>query len=157
MGKHFSRKIQESAMMLRFTNLCSSLIAIQAGVRKEDMAVVTATRKYGYKSSYTLLSTNYFRSFVRNLGGTFGLAVAGTIMYVSSSQTHKLIEHEELTHYAATLAFSTPSRLLHLTSHLVKSTRSSKTPPAARRCPSSPATAARSPTSSSMHTNGDFG
>ncbi|PSS25431.1 hypothetical protein M430DRAFT_133859 [Amorphotheca resinae ATCC 22711] len=40
-----------------------SLIAIQAGVRKEDMAVVTATR-----------------NFIRNLGGTFGLAVAGTII-----------------------------------------------------------------------------
>ncbi|ELR06324.1 hypothetical protein GMDG_07915 [Pseudogymnoascus destructans 20631-21] len=40
-----------------------SLIAIQAGVKTEDMAVVTGTR-----------------NFVRNLGGTFGLAVAGTII-----------------------------------------------------------------------------
>ncbi len=40
-----------------------SLIAIQAGVAKEHMAVVTGTR-----------------NFVRNLGGTFGLAVAGTVV-----------------------------------------------------------------------------
>ena len=40
-----------------------SLIAIQAGVPKEEMAVVTGTR-----------------NFVRNLGGTFGLAVIGTIV-----------------------------------------------------------------------------
>ncbi|KAL1953279.1 hypothetical protein VTO42DRAFT_3313 [Malbranchea cinnamomea] len=40
-----------------------SLIAVQAGVDRRDMAVVTA-----------------FRNFVRNLGGTLGLAVAGTII-----------------------------------------------------------------------------
>ncbi|KAI5803074.1 MFS general substrate transporter [Geopyxis carbonaria] len=40
-----------------------SLIAIQAGVARKDMAIVTATR-----------------NFVRNLGGTFGLAIAGTIL-----------------------------------------------------------------------------
>lgn len=40
-----------------------ALIAIQAGVDRRDMAVVTS-----------------FRNFVRNLGGTLGLAVAGTIM-----------------------------------------------------------------------------
>ncbi|KAF5863480.1 hypothetical protein ETB97_009981 [Aspergillus alliaceus] len=40
-----------------------SLIAIQAGVERRDMAVVTS-----------------FRNFVRNLGGTLGLAIAGTII-----------------------------------------------------------------------------
>ncbi|KAJ0120632.1 mfs drug transporter [Diaporthe amygdali] len=40
-----------------------SLIAIQAGVDKQDMAVVTGTR-----------------NFVRNLGSTIGLAVTGTII-----------------------------------------------------------------------------
>ncbi|KAJ5675689.1 hypothetical protein N7462_008586 [Penicillium macrosclerotiorum] len=40
-----------------------SLIAIQAGVERRDMAVVTS-----------------FRNFARNLGGTLGLAVAGTII-----------------------------------------------------------------------------
>ncbi|OGM44015.1 MFS drug transporter [Aspergillus bombycis] len=40
-----------------------SLIAVQAGVERKDMAVVTS-----------------FRNFVRNLGGTLGLAVAGTII-----------------------------------------------------------------------------
>lgn len=41
----------------------SSLIAAQAGVERKDMAVVTGTR-----------------NFVRNLGGTLGLAVAGAIV-----------------------------------------------------------------------------
>ncbi|KAJ5412009.1 uncharacterized protein N7487_006368 [Penicillium crustosum] len=47
-----------------------SLIAVQAGVERWDMAVVTS-----------------FRNFVRNLGGTLGLAIAGTIInnIVSSS------------------------------------------------------------------------
>ncbi|OQD73700.1 hypothetical protein PENDEC_c014G03765 [Penicillium decumbens] len=47
-----------------------SLIAIQAGVERRDMAVVTS-----------------FRNFARNLGGTLGLAIAGTIInnIVSSS------------------------------------------------------------------------
>ncbi|KAF8539074.1 MFS drug transporter [Trichophaea hybrida] len=40
-----------------------SLVAIQAGVERKDMAVVTATR-----------------NFIRNLGGTLGLAIAGTIL-----------------------------------------------------------------------------
>ncbi|XHF98929.1 hypothetical protein AWENTII_002459 [Aspergillus wentii] len=40
-----------------------ALIAVQAGVERRDMAVVTS-----------------FRNFVRNLGGTLGLAIAGTIM-----------------------------------------------------------------------------
>ncbi|KAK2754811.1 hypothetical protein FQN54_006704 [Arachnomyces sp. PD_36] len=40
-----------------------SLVAIQAGVVRRDMAVVTGTR-----------------NFVRNLGGTLGLAIAGTIL-----------------------------------------------------------------------------
>ncbi|KAF7167624.1 hypothetical protein CNMCM5623_000897 [Aspergillus felis] len=40
-----------------------ALIAIQAGVERREMAVVTS-----------------FRNFVRNLGGTLGLAVAGTII-----------------------------------------------------------------------------
>ncbi|KAE8371691.1 major facilitator superfamily domain-containing protein [Aspergillus bertholletiae] len=44
--------------------ICSSaLIAVQAGVERKDMAVVTS-----------------FRNFVRNLGGTLGLAIAGTII-----------------------------------------------------------------------------
>ncbi|KAJ6062609.1 uncharacterized protein N7446_006729 [Penicillium canescens] len=47
-----------------------ALIAVQAGVERRDMAVVTS-----------------FRNFVRNLGGTLGLAIAGTIInnIVSSS------------------------------------------------------------------------
>ncbi|CAG9953929.1 unnamed protein product [Clonostachys rosea f. rosea IK726] len=40
-----------------------ALIAIQAGVPRKDMAVVTS-----------------FRNFVRNLGATFGLAICGTIL-----------------------------------------------------------------------------
>ncbi|OQE39325.1 hypothetical protein PENCOP_c007G07256 [Penicillium coprophilum] len=40
-----------------------SLIAVQAGVERRDMAVITS-----------------FRNFVRNLGGTLGLAIAGTII-----------------------------------------------------------------------------
>jgi hypothetical protein len=39
------------------------LIAVQAGVNRRDMAVVTS-----------------FRNFARNFGGTIGLAVAGTIL-----------------------------------------------------------------------------
>ncbi|KAJ5273509.1 hypothetical protein N7478_008634 [Penicillium angulare] len=47
-----------------------ALIAVQAGVERKDMAFVTA-----------------FRNFVRNLGGTLGLAIAGTILnnIISSS------------------------------------------------------------------------
>ncbi|OJD15162.1 hypothetical protein AJ78_04557 [Emergomyces pasteurianus Ep9510] len=47
-----------------------ALIAIQAGVERREMAVVTS-----------------FRNFVRNLGGTLGLAASGTIIYniISSS------------------------------------------------------------------------
>lgn len=40
-----------------------SLIAVQAGVERKHMAVVTS-----------------FRNFVRNLGGTLGLAISGTII-----------------------------------------------------------------------------
>ncbi|KAH6644101.1 major facilitator superfamily domain-containing protein [Boeremia exigua] len=40
-----------------------SLIAVQAGVERKHMAIVTS-----------------FRNFIRNLGGTIGLAVAGTII-----------------------------------------------------------------------------
>ncbi|KAA8650110.1 putative MFS drug transporter [Aspergillus tanneri] len=40
-----------------------SLIAVQAGVDRREMAVVTS-----------------FRNFIRNLGGTLGLAIAGTII-----------------------------------------------------------------------------
>ncbi|KAF0323564.1 hypothetical protein GQ607_009245 [Colletotrichum asianum] len=40
-----------------------ALVAIQAGVPRKDMAVVTS-----------------FRNFVRNLGATFGLAICGTIL-----------------------------------------------------------------------------
>lgn len=40
-----------------------ALIAVQAGVNRKDMAVVTS-----------------FRNFARNFGGTIGLAVAGTIL-----------------------------------------------------------------------------
>ncbi|KAI5865203.1 major facilitator superfamily domain-containing protein [Durotheca rogersii] len=47
-----------------------ALIACQAGVDRRDMAVVTS-----------------FRNFVRNLGGTFGLAICGTVLnnIISSS------------------------------------------------------------------------
>ncbi|KAL1962023.1 hypothetical protein VTN77DRAFT_667 [Rasamsonia byssochlamydoides] len=40
-----------------------ALIAVQAGVERRDMAIVTS-----------------FRNFIRNLGGTLGLAVSGTII-----------------------------------------------------------------------------
>lgn len=40
-----------------------SLIAVQAGVERKDMAVVTS-----------------FRNFIRNFGGTLGLAISGTII-----------------------------------------------------------------------------
>lgn len=40
-----------------------SLIAVQAGVERRHMAIVTA-----------------FRNFIRNLGGTLGLAISGTII-----------------------------------------------------------------------------
>lgn len=40
-----------------------SLIAVQAGVERKQMAIVTS-----------------FRNFVRNLGGTLGLAISGTII-----------------------------------------------------------------------------
>lgn len=40
-----------------------SLIAVQAGVERKHMAIVTS-----------------FRNFIRNLGGTLGLALAGTII-----------------------------------------------------------------------------
>jgi hypothetical protein len=40
-----------------------SLIAVQAGVERKNMAVVTS-----------------FRNFIRNLGGTLGLAISGTII-----------------------------------------------------------------------------
>ncbi|EOR03690.1 hypothetical protein E3P92_03333 [Wallemia ichthyophaga] len=43
--------------------LQASLVAVQAGVERKDMAVVTSTR-----------------NFVRNLGGTLGLAISGTIL-----------------------------------------------------------------------------
>ncbi|KAJ5179413.1 hypothetical protein N7492_002623 [Penicillium capsulatum] len=57
-----------------------SLIAVQAGVERRDMAVVTS-----------------FRNFVRNLGGTLGLAIAGTIInnvVASSVSTLDLDETE---------------------------------------------------------------
>ncbi|KLJ11521.1 hypothetical protein EMPG_13290 [Blastomyces silverae] len=63
-----------------------ALIAIQAGVERRDMAVVSS-----------------FRNFIRNLGGTLGLAAAGTIIHnillssvshlnLSRSQTSKLLK-----------------------------------------------------------------
>jgi hypothetical protein len=56
----------------------SALIAVQAGVERRDMAVVTSFRKYVYlQCSHFAANRN---SFVRNLGGTLGLAIAGTIM-----------------------------------------------------------------------------
>ncbi|KAJ5731180.1 uncharacterized protein N7483_005688 [Penicillium malachiteum] len=63
-----------------------ALIAIQAGVERHDTAFVTAFRKYGSLLKITAQHSN-LNSFVRNLGGTFGLAIAGTIInnIVSSS------------------------------------------------------------------------
>ncbi|PGH06737.1 hypothetical protein GX51_02178 [Blastomyces parvus] len=63
-----------------------ALIAIQAGVARRDMAVVSS-----------------FRNFIRNLGGTLGLAAAGTIIHnillssvshlnLSRSQTSELLK-----------------------------------------------------------------
>ena len=51
-----------------------SLIAVQAGVERKHMAVVTSTR-----------------NFVRNLGGTLGLAISGTI--VNNVVRHSLIPY----------------------------------------------------------------
>ncbi|USP72806.1 hypothetical protein yc1106_00080 [Curvularia clavata] len=48
-----------------------SLIAVQAGVERKHMAVVTSTR-----------------NFIRNLGGTLGLAIAGTI--INNAVRHSL-------------------------------------------------------------------
>ncbi|KAE8161981.1 major facilitator superfamily domain-containing protein [Aspergillus tamarii] len=50
----------------------SALIAVQAGVERKDMAVVTSFRKYVYQDLTSRLT--------KNLGGTLGLAVAGTII-----------------------------------------------------------------------------
>jgi hypothetical protein len=49
-----------------------SLIAVQAGVERKHMAVVTS-----------------FRNFIRNLGGTLGLALSGTIINNAVSATLK--------------------------------------------------------------------
>ncbi|KAE8355073.1 major facilitator superfamily domain-containing protein [Aspergillus coremiiformis] len=61
-----------------------ALIAVQAGVERREMAVVTS-----------------FRNFVRNLGGTLGLAIAGTIMCVCCHSTGQslisLILHNQTT------------------------------------------------------------
>ncbi|KAF8248817.1 MFS drug transporter [Wilcoxina mikolae CBS 423.85] len=59
-----------------------SLVAIQAGVERKDMAVVTATRKYACTtvSNILLKIADDPPSFIRNLGGTLGLAIAGTIL-----------------------------------------------------------------------------
>ncbi|RAR00073.1 MFS general substrate transporter [Stemphylium lycopersici] len=51
-----------------------SLIAVQAGVERKHMAVVTSTR-----------------NFVRNLGGTLGLAISGTI--INNAVRHSLIPY----------------------------------------------------------------
>ncbi|GLA08187.1 hypothetical protein AnigIFM60653_009714 [Aspergillus niger] len=63
-----------------------ALIAVQAGVARRDMAVVTSFRKYIhpptlniYPISHPLTPTTKY-SFIRNLGGTLGLAVSGTII-----------------------------------------------------------------------------
>ncbi|EOA84351.1 uncharacterized protein SETTUDRAFT_119530 [Exserohilum turcica Et28A] len=58
-----------------------SLIAIQAGVERKHMAVVTSTR-----------------NFVRNLGGTLGLAISGTIINnaVSSSLSHHGLSRSDI-------------------------------------------------------------
>ncbi|WPH01865.1 major facilitator superfamily domain-containing protein [Acrodontium crateriforme] len=67
-----------------------SLIAIQAGVARREMAIVTATR-----------------NFVRNLGGTLGLAISGTIINniirsslsesgLSTSRIQELLDRPEL-------------------------------------------------------------
>ncbi|CAG8948605.1 unnamed protein product [Penicillium salamii] len=63
-----------------------SLIAVQAGVERRDMAVVTSFRKQvPLQNRSVQILTSY--SFVRNLGGTLGLAIAGTVInnIVSSS------------------------------------------------------------------------
>ncbi|KAJ5579995.1 uncharacterized protein N7459_005980 [Penicillium hispanicum] len=57
-----------------------SLIAVQAGVERRDMAVVTSFRKYFSPTIYTEDQHLTSPSFVRNLGGTLGLAIAGTIL-----------------------------------------------------------------------------
>ncbi|ORY61523.1 major facilitator superfamily domain-containing protein [Pseudomassariella vexata] len=55
-----------------------SLIAIQAGVSRWDMAVVTS-----------------FRNFVRNLGGTFGLAICGTLLNNIISQSTSSLQLDD--------------------------------------------------------------
>lgn len=57
----------------------SALIAVQAGVDRRDMAVVTSFRKYVSRPILESIETDS-SSFVRNLGGTLALAIAGTIM-----------------------------------------------------------------------------
>jgi hypothetical protein len=51
-----------------------SLIAVQAGVERKHVAVVTSTR-----------------NFIRNLGGTLGLAISGTI--INNAVRSSLISH----------------------------------------------------------------
>ncbi|KAL3475256.1 major facilitator superfamily domain-containing protein [Aspergillus californicus] len=84
-----------------------SLIAIQAGVERSDMAVVTS-----------------FRNFIRNLGGTLGLAIAQTIINnlltasltssssstsLTPSEIHTLLQNPQ--NYLSTLPESTAADL----------------------------------------------
>jgi hypothetical protein len=65
-----------------------SVIAVQAGVDRKHMAIVTS-----------------FRNFARNLGGTLGLAVAGTI--INNAVRSALIPHG-LSKFAVQLLINSP-------------------------------------------------
>ncbi|KAH8731930.1 major facilitator superfamily domain-containing protein [Phaeosphaeriaceae sp. PMI808] len=67
-----------------------SLIAVQAGVERKQMAIVTA-----------------FRNFIRNLGGTLGLAISGTIINNAIRET--LYPHG-LSNAAIQLLINSPDR-----------------------------------------------
>ncbi|KAJ5708209.1 hypothetical protein N7488_008010 [Penicillium malachiteum] len=72
-----------------------ALIAIQAGVERRDMAFVTA-----------------FRNFVRNLGGTLGLAIAGTIIAARNNIVSSSISVLGLSSSDSRSLLASPSRFL---------------------------------------------
>lgn len=70
-----------------------SLIAIQAGVDRREMAVITS-----------------FRNFVRNLGATLGLAIAGTIINATLRST--LTDAADLEQAEVKFLLDNPSRVM---------------------------------------------
>lgn len=85
-----------------------SLIAIQAGVSKEHMAVITGVR-----------------SFIRDIGGTFGLAVAGTIISKSVRDTlAQAVEkgHTNLSTVQVEMILKDPTRVIFAKNELPSTT-----------------------------------